>query len=249
MEKLKKVEPCDDHNGKMEGMHSISTSVLLNSFCQKQQAVEDSICSHCFAEAMTEQYKSLREKLARNTKLLTSSILLDEQLPDTTGIDIYRLESFGDLNNETQLINYINIINKNPKTRFTLWTKRYGLVKKYFSEHPVPENFTLILSSLMVNKKISLDFLKETGKFKKGQLKSFTVYNFDYIREHFPDVKINCGSKFCLGCRYCYDLNDIEEIAEVLKSDQIKVDKFFKCYDPEKVEEQRELLCELDEIL
>ena len=154
-----------------------------------------------------------------------------------------------DLNNEIQLTNYLNIVRKNPSTRFTLWTKRYSLVEKYFTEHDVPDNFTLIISSLMINTKISLTFLKKTGKFKLGQLKSFTVYDYDYIKEHWKEMDINCGSRFCLGCRLCYDLNDVEEISEVLKADQIRVDKFLKCNDSKLIEEQLELLSDLDDLL
>ena len=194
-------------------------------------------------------YKDLEKKLARNTKVLTESVLGDDELPDTTGMKIFRFESFGDLNNEIQLENYLNIVKKNPGTRFTLWTKRYGLVQKYFSEYDVPDNFTLIISSLMVNEKVSLDFLKKLGKFKKGQLKSFTVYDYDYITEHYAEMDINCGSRFCLGCRLCYDLNEIEEISEVLKADQAKVDRYIKTHDPVVIEEQRELLSELDELM
>ena len=249
MDKKSVVEICSNHTGKMEGICSISTSVVLNPFCQKQQAVGGSICSHCFAEAMMKMYAALEEKLARNTKVLTESIIPEDQLPDTTGLKIFRFESFGDLNNETQLQNYLNIVKKNPMTRFTLWTKRYSLVKDYFGKHDVPENFTLIISSLMVNKKMPLTFLKECGKFKKGQLKSFTVYDYDYIKEHYSEMNINCGSRFCMGCRLCYDLNDVEEISEVLKADQPKVDRFIKCNDPDEIKAQREMLCDLDELL
>lgn len=243
------IEMTKNHTGKMEGINSISTSVVLNPFCQAQQAVKGSICSHCFAEAMMKMYSALEDKLARNTKILTESVLPEDELPDTTGMKIFRFESFGDLNNEIQLINYLNIAKKNPETRFTLWTKRYAIVEKYFAEHDVPENFTLIISSLMVNIKMPLTFLKKTGKFKLGQLKSFTVYDYDYIKEHWEEMNINCGSRFCLGCRLCYDLNDVEEISEVLKADQTRVDRFLKCHDPKLIAEQMDLLSELDDLL
>ena len=101
----------------------------------------------------------------------------------------------------------------------------------------------------MVNIKMPLTFLKKTGKFKLGQLKSFTVYDYDYIKEHWEEMNINCGSRFCLGCRLCYDLNDVEEISEVLKADQARVDKFLKCHDPKLIAEQMDLLSELDDLL
>ena len=233
------VEICSNHTGKMEGIHSISTSVTANALCQKQQAIAGSICSHCFAEAMMGMYSALEAKLLRNTEVLTKSILPIEELPDTTGCDIFRFESFGDLNNETQLINYLNIVKKNPGTRFTLWTKRYLLIKEYFAREDVtvPGNFTLILSSLMVNKKISLEPFKACEKFQRGQLKSFTVYDYEYIKKHYTEMDINCGSRCCIGCRNCYDQNDIEEISEVLKADQDRVSRFLRLNDPRYTED------------
>lgn len=239
------VEICSNHTGKMEGICSISTAVTTNEFCQRKQKVEGSICSHCYAEAMMEQYSALEEKLKRNTAVLTSRVLDMEELPDTTGCDIFRFESFGDLNNKVQLENYLNIVKKNPSTRFTLWTKQYQMVFEFFAARPemeVPKNFTLILSSLMINKRISLDKMKSLGKFERGQLKCFTVYDFEYIREHFEEMDINCGSKYCMGCRLCYDRTEVEDISEVLKADQPRVEAFLKTHDPERIAKELELL-------
>lgn len=226
------VEICENHTGKMEGIQSISTSVVLNRNCQKNQKIRGSICSKCFAEAMMGMYNALEAKVARNTKVLTERVLNVDELPDTSGQSIFRFESFGDLNNVNQLENYLNIAKKNPKTRFTLWTKQYELVCDYFLSHDVPNNFTLILSSLMLNKKIDLTFMKKTGKFKPGQLKSFTVYDKEYIFGHHKELNLNCGSRCCIRCRKCYDQNEIEEISEILKSDQSAVAEFLNWKDP-----------------
>lgn len=220
---MSKIEICTDHTGKMEGINSISTSTLLNENCRKNAKISGSICSHCYASNMCDMYKGLRERLERNTATLTEKVLSDEELPDTTGQEIFRFESFGDLNNEIQLTNYLNIARKNPNTRFTLWTKMYDLAYNYFKERPeVPENFTLIISSLMVNTRLSLDKYKSLGIFAKGQLKVFTVYDKEYIEKH-PELDLNCGSRYCNGCRKCYSKNTFEEINEILKSDQSAV--------------------------
>ena len=142
----------------------------------------------------------------------------------------------------------MNIVKKNPGTRFTLWSKQYKLVRDFFAKNDVPSNFTMIFSSMMVNKKIDLTFMKELGKFKKGQIKSFTVYDYDYIKEHWSEMNINCGSRFCLGCRLCYDSNEVEEIAEVLKADQGRVDKFLKCHDPKENAKVQEILGDLEDL-
>ena len=229
------LELCENHTGKMEGLKSLSTSVLLNPNCQKNRKILGSICSHCYAHNLAEMYSGLAERLVRNTEQLTKSILPIEELPDLTGETIFRLEAFGDLNNEIQLENYINIAKKNPTVQVTLYTKMYGLVYKYFKEHDVPDNFVLILSSLLINKKIDLTPMKETGKFRIGQLKSFTVYSGEFIRKN--DIKINCGAKSCNKCRICYLRNEIEDVAEILKSDRDSTEMYLKLKDPKYVEE------------
>lgn len=237
MEKrISPVEICENHTGKMEGIHSISTSVVLNGNCQRNQKIKGSICEKCFAEAMMQMYSALEAKVARNTKVLTERILDESELPDVSDQDIFRFESFGDINDMTQLENYMNIVKKNKPTRFTLWSKRYPLIYEYFSTHDVPENFTMILSSLMLNEKIDLTFMKKLDKFKKGQLKSFTVYDKEYIFEHYKELNLNCGSRCCAKCRKCYDCNEIEEISEILKCDRPAVEEFLNWKDPHYIE-------------
>lgn len=241
------IEICKDHTGKMEGIQSISTSTLLNPNCRKNAAIEGSICSKCYATNMCEMYSGLRDRLARNTAELTSRVIPMEELPDTTGQEIFRFESFGDLNNEIQLTNYLNIARKNPGTRFTLWTKMYELVYHYFGDHPsVPENFTLILSSLMINVKLDISWIADLyggTVFRPGQLKVFTVYDKNYIDKH-PELVINCGSRCCNKCRNCYNKNKVVEINEILKSDHNAVESIFAFRDPEKRKEVSEKLAE-----
>lgn len=237
-----------EHDGKMSGIRSISTSTILNKNCRKNAEIPGSICSKCYARPLLDMRPGLKENLEANHILLTSRVLDDAELPVIED-KIFRFESFSDLNNEIQLINYLNIVKKNPGTRFTLWTKMYKLVHDYFATHDVPENFTLIISSMMVNVKMPLTFMKKLGKFKPGQLKSFTVYDKDYIKEHWEEMNLNCGSRFCFGCRLCYDKNEVEEISEVLKNDQPEVERYLNCHDPEKIAARRELLEELDYLL
>ena len=226
------IELTTDHTGKMLGMQSLSTSCRLNPGCQRNSKIPGSICEKCYAQTMLQMYKDLDAKLDRNTEALTVKVLDWDDLP-IINCQVFRFESFGDLYNEVHLQNYINIAKKNPGCRFTLWTKNYGVAMHYFKEHDCPENFTLIISSLFVNKKQDLAPFKKLGKFKKGQLKVFTVYDYDYIKQHADELNINCGSRLCLGCRLCYDKNEVEEINEILKSDQEKTEQYLDTLKPD----------------
>lgn len=222
MAERKDLINISSHTGKMEGIRSISTSVLLNEACKKNAENKNSICAHCYAVSLCNFYgDALQNRLAENTAILTSRILNDDELPVLKD-ELFRFESFGDLNNEIQLINYMNIVAKNPETRFALFTKRYKIVYDYFKTHNVPDNFTLVLSSFLVNVKINLDAFKKLGKFKPGQLKSFTVFDKKYFKAH-KGFKPNCGAKNCFGCGACYRENTQEEMYEILKKDQSAV--------------------------
>ena len=219
------IELTTDHTGKMLGMQSLSTSCRKNPGCIRNSKIPGSICEKCYAQTMLTMYKDLDAKLDRNTEALTKKVIDWDDLP-IINCQIFRFESFGDIHNEVHLQNYINIAKKNPGCMFTLWTKNYQTAYNYFKENECPDNFTLIISSLFINKQQDLEPFKKLGRFRKGQLKVFTVYSYDYIRDHYDTLNINCGSRLCMGCQLCYRKNEVEEINEILKSDQEKAEKF-----------------------
>lgn len=195
-------------NAKMEGMASLSTSPLCNKYCEMRHANKTTICGHCFSEQMNARFKNLREKLIRNTEFLTTYELKPEQIPFINRT-IFRLESFGDLNNTLQVKNYFTIANANPGTTFTLWTKNPWLIDEAMKTYGIdkPDNFIIILSSILMNtpnESITYGFID----------KVFTVYD----KEHAESVNINCGARKCVECRRCYTKTDsIEYVNELLK--------------------------------
>ena len=241
------IKICTNHTGKMEGIKSISTSVLLNDYCQERRKVIGSICSRCYANNMAQMYKSLQQNLEHNTKILTTRVLSFEELPDLHEEEIFRFESFGDLNNMTQLINYFNIARKNPFVRFSLYTKRFGLIREFLRREDVAmlPNLTIVFSSFMLNRPVNISRLGLPHPFFKGQYKVFTVYTKDFILKH-PELKINCGARSCNKCRRCYEKNDIQFISEILKSDSEKVAFALDMRDDKK---KKEILTKIENIL
>jgi hypothetical protein len=235
---MSEVEICTNHTGKMEGIKSISTSVLLNKHCQKNRKILGSVCAHCYADSLAKMYTGLKDRLERNTKVLSEGVLGWEELPDVSGEEIFRLEAFGDLNNEYQMENYYNIVRKNPFVRFSLYTKQIGIVQNFFARTDIdlPPNLTIVFSSLFLNKKTNIESLELPRPYFKGQYKTFTVYSKNFLIKH-PEVKINCGARCCNKCRRCYLKNDITEISEILKSDRESVERYFEMEDPKKREE------------
>ena len=110
MKKEKSPINITKHTGKMEGIPSISTSCILNARCQKRVDCNKSICHNCFAHSYMKFRKELREAMERNFHILTERLLTKKEIEDLKiNSSFFRLEAFGDLNNNIQLINYINI--------------------------------------------------------------------------------------------------------------------------------------------
>ncbi len=201
------VHVSDSMSGKMSGIPSISTSCLLNPICQKRMQDKTSICAHCFAEATLRRYSDAGKAMERNYNLLTSSVLPLELLPIFANVAIVRIESFGDVANVTQAINYINICRVNPSVTFAWWTKNAAIVKKAFDEVGKPENVVMIESSEKLNHKKELS--------NKYMDKVFTVYDEKTIKAE--NIDINCGARCCATCRNCYCKNSAAVVSEKLK--------------------------------
>jgi len=205
---LSPVIVSDCMSGKMEDIPSISTSCLLNTHCQQYRKIEGSICQKCFAHATINRYSGLSKNLESNYYLLTTSVLDEDLLPKFNEelAPIVRFESFGDIENETQVINYVNICRKNPNIIFALWTKNPHIVSKAFDKVGKPENLILIQSSIMIN-----DIVKAYNEYID---KVFTVYD----KKGQKGININCGARHCFTCRRCYTVKDaVEYISEALK--------------------------------
>lgn len=207
---------CTSHTAKMKHIISLSTSPLMNALCQIRCKIEDFICSKCFSIAQQKLYTNLSKKLARNTEKLTKLIPYDELPIINPGVfPMLRFESFGDLNNKEQAMNYINIAIKNPKIRCAMWTKNPLLVRAALKElgitkeMGIPRNLTIVLSSPKMNTKIESSFWFITH--------IFTVYDKEYVKEN--DIYINCGAKSCWTCRRCYykEEGGVVEVREQLK--------------------------------
>jgi len=190
---MEKIHVTTKMNGKMQGMVSINTSSLDNQFCKAMSLVKDSICSKCYSNQMLKMYKTAQECFRRNGELLSSKELEPAQIP-FLNYHTVRFNAFGELINKQHFINLVKIAEHNPKTTFTLWTKRMDLVSKR------PKNMIIIQSSYKINVKDEKHPLAT---------KTFTVYN--------DDTSINCKGP-CATCMKCYNKsNKTVDIKEKLK--------------------------------
>ncbi len=192
--------------GKLDGFKAISTNTVTNPFCIKMNKAKDNIiCSHCYSHTMLKGFrKNCQPSLQRNSDLLSSRVLEQEELPLI--LDAFlRFDSHGELINITNLINYVNIAKKNPHCSFGLWTKRKDLINKYFKDNECPPNLILIYS----NPKISNILSRPPRHFHR---------TFNNVLEHEEVERQNCTGQQCKNCLLCYTPNNgVDTIVEKVK--------------------------------
>ena len=186
-------------SGKLAGIQSINTPTSTNPFCQAMQKT-DSVCKSCYAQ----RYEKLRPNVVtafERNKFLSERPLQPEELP-AINEQIARFASYGELINMMHFINLLRIALANPRTIFTLWTKRPKIVQRVLKLMGKPDNLILIYSSPIVGKVSALP---------KGFDKVFTAF-----AKGTDTTDINCHGA-CNSCRLCYSHNDTTFINEIIK--------------------------------
>ena len=198
----------DNMSAKMEFIPAISTSCLLNPYCQARAKNPESICAQCYADGVINRYSALSAHLTENTSVL-AGIIPEALLPRfKDSVEIVRFEAFGDLFSTAQMINYINIARVNPHVTFTLWTKNKGLARRGIEEMYKPDNLILVYSANKINTPESLPQYFD---------KVFTVWTSEEAARA-AGFEINCGARKCNACRTCYNLeNMITAVNELVK--------------------------------
>lgn len=200
------------HTGKMEGKHSLSTSVIQNPICRKRMLNGDSVCAHCYANRMLSGiYKKGEQRFAKNYTNLQKPLQEVPKLPK--GWKNFRFESFGDIASETQFHNYCLIARANPDVPMAIWTKNPEIMKPVIESEGKPKNLIIIQSSSKLGE-------QESPRYPWID-KVFTVYT-DREEAKEKGVEINCEAKAthkkCLDCNKCYNLKDkTVYINEILK--------------------------------
>lgn len=199
----------ENMSGKMAGFPSISTAVCCNKICKARATNPGSICAHCFAAATVARYSALRGHLVDNYELLTGRVLSLDELPIFTTRHPVRLESFGDLANRVQAVNYLNIARANPENVFTIWTKNPAFIDYAIETTGKPANLICIISSENLNE------ITDASRWAWVD-HVFTVYTPAHIEA--AGVDINCGARDCGSCMKCYTVgNPVYHISEKLK--------------------------------
>ena len=192
--------------GKLAKFKAINTNTLSNPYCQKMSACgsPDIICTKCYSWEMLETFRqSCIQAWERNSDALSKGLIPTHLLP--TFLEAFvRFQGHGELINLTHLENLNNIALHNAHTKFALWTKRKGFIRKFYSEHDKPDNLILIYSNPRI------DAVMDTPP-------QFFDRTFNNVSPDSETVQ-NCTGQKCKDCLLCYIPNNgVTQIVEAVK--------------------------------
>lgn len=206
--------------GKLEDFWAVSSSVLMNPFCQGRAKCPGCICKDCYAAAGASRFAPLAQALETNYLILTNFLLSEEALatvaiPSSNGKG--RIEAHGDVANTIQAINYTRLVASHKHLDFGVWSKNLEFYFEAFESEGKPDNESFIASSPIVNK------VMEVPEYMSRYVDHvFTVWEEEYAREHH--ININCGTwdtnaldHRCKNCLRCYDLTNADYYINELK--------------------------------
>lgn len=201
---------------KLDGIKSISTCCLDNDFCLFRMNDCNSICHDCYAGTQQERQHGLQEHNIVNGIILRNVAIPAKYWKQLALFNesFARIESFGDVANETQTENYIEIMRAFENTTFAAWTKNVVIWFNALEKAGKPENMVFVVSSCHKNVVINL-----AEKYAKYVDHVFTVYEKECIIKN--NIGINCGGRACKECiaakKNCYFRNTEYHIREELK--------------------------------
>ena len=199
--------------GKLVEIPAINTNTPTNEFCQKMRTSSPKcICWYCYSYDMLEgSRKNCQPAWQKNSDILSGG-LLGYPLPQFNSLYV-RFDGHGELINETHFINYLLIAQHNPKSTFSLFTKRKDIVKRVLDTREQillgvvglerkPKNLILVYSNPLVD--------RITDKIPKYFNKVFNTTTEKSTRD-------NCTGRKCIECLACYQFSGNSVLIEQKK--------------------------------
>ena len=209
--------------GKLADMLSLNTNTASNEFCKAMNSSPDTrvICKTCYSmKALSTYRKNCATAWQHNSDQL-SQPLFDWQLPRLNSV-FFRFSSHGELINETHAINLFRICEANPKTTFSLYTKRHKVIYKALKTHKLPDNLILVYSNPIKDRVMT----KENGFSESseimGQLE-FKLFSVNQIINmantiiNFKEVTKNEGIDTQVQFQ-----NHFDDVTKLINSPEVK---------------------------
>jgi hypothetical protein len=175
------------------------------------------ICGFCYAnkaETGSPKAGKITPKYKQQSEYVRSWVIPREKLPQFNRGEVIRLDAHGDLEvgerGVRQFINYLNIIQHNPHTFFTLWTKNHKTVNETYrvlGKVLKPKNLTIIYSNPWVDKPIYAPPSAASwadGVFNVVYLDNYMKTSDGYVNVNGKRIYVVKCKKLCRECRVCY---------------------------------------------
>lgn len=188
-------------SGKIEGATSCDSSCHGCEFCQKMReaASEDItiICGGCYDHSQEERWLNTENRHKLNMVIMSTVEFDEDELAIIPVSEITRINSSGDIVNETHARNMIKLCLAHPFIKFGFWAKHTAPVIRACDELGKPQNVILIQSSIYINKAAVL---------QKYFDYTFTVYATEEdLQNALRAGGCECNGKKCADCGWkCY---------------------------------------------
>ena len=203
IELLKLYKSSFHKSGKIEGITSFDSSATNCGFCQQMRKTAENnplhICGYCYDYSQEHSFKGVNvlNRHSLNMLIMASVDFTVDELRFLSAGYLNRINSSGDVPNETYARNMIRICLAFPGAKFGFWAKNTAAVVAACDELGKPENVKLIQSSPIIGK---------PSKLAKYFDNVFTVYLTKDETEKAVAAGANeCNGKKCKECGYsCY---------------------------------------------
>ena len=185
-----------DSGGKMADFMSISTSCIDCDRCSARSKNKKNVCAKCYARRELLRKKTLREKMHVNTVFYTCYTINPVDVP-LINCSVFRFESFGEIQNTKQFINYNTIAKVNKHCYFVIWSKNCDIIASALETVKQAKNFDVIASATEINP----DHPENLFNLYPFIKKVFAVVTDEYAKAH--KIKITCIG-CCIECMRCY---------------------------------------------
>jgi len=166
----------------------------------KLAKIPGTVCYNCYARKGFYYFPDVQAALDRRKRSLylpqwveSMGILIRKQSPN-----YFRWHDSGDLQSMKHLTNIVQVTKNTPKCLHWLPTKEQELIRKYLSKSSFPDNLTVRVSALQIDRKPSLR-LTGVGSMVIGK---DSLLNADKKIVSCPS---SLQQNSCGACRLCWD--------------------------------------------
>lgn len=170
----------------------------------KLRKVKGSVCASCYACKRAYTWPVVKNALEIRLESLTRPFWVDAMVLAITKkkLSYFRINDSGDLQSMEHLLKIVEVAKRCPSTKFWLPTKENALIIEFLKTETLPENLTVRLSCVMIDKE---NLVVKSLAQKLGLCVSSVSSNMETVNCHAYKTDGACGD-----CRACWNKDCFE---------------------------------------